>query len=105
MAEKRLIDAKKYEESILLIMRCWKISPLLSPEEARKAIGNLQTALQVLKDEPTVDAVEVVRCKDCKYQTVMWCWREEENRNPCRVGSNDFCSYGKSRTEVRNEFA
>ena len=58
--EKRLIDARRYEESILLTMRCWNISPCLSPEEARKAVENLRTALNILKDEPTVDAVEVV---------------------------------------------
>ena len=47
-----------------------------------------------IKDAPTVDAVEVVRCKDCKY------WNGETNgcaRNPCVVAlrKNDFCSYGE----------
>lgn len=27
----------------------------------------VRTTLELLKTEPTVDAVQVVRCKDCKY--------------------------------------
>lgn len=49
---------------------------------------------------PTVDAVEVVRCKDCKQ----WQRHTEVNRDygPCRrYGStmrfDDFCSYGEKR--------
>ena len=49
-----------------------------------------------------VDAVEVVRCRDCKHQTVMWCWRLEEGMNPRRVGSNDFCSYGERKGDDGN---
>lgn len=59
--------------------------------------------LQIVKDLPAADVVEVVRCKDCKYgdydskpNGAMVClrtkdgfWREE----------TDFCSYGKRREE------
>ena len=45
-----------------------------------------------LENAPAVDAVEVVRCKDCKYQ----------NNAPCPMRlslnwteDNDFCSYGE----------
>ena len=47
---------------------------------------------------PTVDAVEVTRCKDCKY------WQDNNDGYPheeCRWGhgetpdANDFCSYGE----------
>lgn len=53
--DRKLIDKDKYRESILLVMRCWNISPCISPEEARKSVRNLQTALDVLKGEPIVD--------------------------------------------------
>ena len=51
---------------------------------------------------PTVDAVEVVRCRDCKHCT------EAFDGNPCcgrfrtsfpYVREGDFCSYGQRRTE------
>lgn len=43
-----------------------------------------------LQDTPTVDAVEVVRCKDCRYFKLY----------KCRMGyssHDDFCSYGERR--------
>ena len=48
---------------------------------------------------PTVDAVEVVRCKDCLY------WEEYDGEMFCNCYSNlmtdtapdDFCSYGERR--------
>jgi hypothetical protein len=52
---------------------------------------------------PTVDAVEVVRCKDCKRcyekrtrknkQFMRFCMRMDGNE--FQVNANDFCSYGE----------
>lgn len=59
---RQLIDKNKYRESISIIMQCWNISPCLSPEEARKSVRNLQTALDVLRDEPIViDYTEIAK--------------------------------------------
>lgn len=53
---------------------------------------------RVIWQMPTVDAVPVVRCKDCKY------WQDNNDGYPheeCRWGhgetpdANDFCSYGE----------
>ena len=55
-----------------------------------------------IENAPTVDAVEVVRCKDCKHyhprcQSVHW----EGKKNMCCRSANvhtkpdDFCSYGE----------
>lgn len=67
----------------------------LEPEQCE----NAKTIIQMLiADTPTVDAVSVIRCKDCGY----WqdnnggypneeCrWREDETPD-----ADDFCSYGK----------
>lgn len=100
--EMRLIDARKYEESILLTMRCWKVSPCLSPSEAEKAVGNLRVALTILSNEPTVDAVEVVRCKDCMYCKANACIRKVKRggaQSIDRVHANFFCAAGKRRTD------
>ena len=54
---------------------------------------------------PTVDAVEVVRCKDCKYLSHRHSGMSLEiyeyacsltNRE---VSANDFCSYGERKEE------
>lgn len=62
-----------------------------------------------MKKEPTVDAVEVVRCKDCKWYKesnhselypMRFCYRLK-NDDGVPVGynwaDNDFCSYGERR--------
>ena len=50
-------------------------------------------AKQVLSDTPTVDAVEVMRCKDCMFYASGWCkkWLEWSSDN------NGFCSWSERR--------
>lgn len=46
-----------------------------------------------IENAPTIDAVPVVRCKDCRYFKMY----------KCRMGYsnyNDFCSYGEKNSEV-----
>ena len=56
-------------------------------------------AKSFINDAPTIDAVPVVRCKDCKFRSI---WMM--NRNLIYIcpesgmfpnGENDFCSYGE----------
>ena len=68
---------------------------------------------------PTVDAVEVVRCKDCKYQRKVWiedkrykfggffcvsCDRNDDIFASHTVDGddNDFCSYGERKDGYGN---
>ena len=47
---------------------------------------------------PTIDAVEVVRCQDCKY----WVYNFNGcSRNPCTEPwyATDFCNYGEREGE------
>lgn len=53
---------------------------------------------------PTVDAVSVVMCKDCKHvgtdaTCCLVCTREGMGLKPYHVYRNDFCSYGERRSE------
>ena len=78
---------------------------LLSGDVYYNESKTLINTYEVLRAK-SVDAVEVVRCKDCSYSTKidhrepMW-----ECRNICRDGctqwldSEDFCSYGERRKE------
>ena len=47
-----------------------------------------------LENAPTIDAVEVVRCKDCKHfdGSYPMCCRFEETFEP-----EDYCSFGEKR--------
>lgn len=67
------------------------------------AFSSVMSALQT---EPTVDAVEVVRCKECKH----YGWEQEPCHGKtwrfCRlhkglvvVNRDTFCSYGERRTD------
>lgn len=49
---------------------------------------------------PTVDAVEAVRCKDCKWRNVLRCYHKRSSMNDL-VGDNDFCSWGERREDVQ----
>ena len=49
-----------------------------------------------IKNAPTVDAVPVVRCKDCKWlysEMDDYCCRS--HRGLARICENSFCSYGE----------
>ena len=57
---------------------------------------------QAVDEQPTVDAVEVVRCKDCKHYKPQKKSAHWENRaNYCnrvvtiKMQPDDFCSYGE----------
>ena len=103
MAEKRLIDANTL-----------KAKAFADPDS-----GEAMVYLQDIDESPTVDAVKVVRCKDCEY------WGDEAGvavrtdgvrfarckvHNLCVRGKNigwcptedDFCSQGERRTDNEN---
>ena len=74
----RLIDTKA------LMKRIDRYPPYIS-----------DTVRKVLRYVPTVDAVEVVRCKDCKFYATGWCkkWLEWSDDD------NGFCSWGERRED------
>jgi len=54
-----------------------------------KAINVMYRIRNLPSARPTVDAVEVVRCRDCRWYDHI-CWRVETE-----FGENDYCSYGE----------
>ena len=106
--EKRLIDANNLLERIL--------SLTLTVTGLRNGKGVLfellnkyrNGILQLVNEQPTVDAVEVVRCKDCLwfdnedelpdvFRSEQHCYCTEANTY---VPINHFCSYGERRTNA-----
>ena len=60
-------------------------------------------AMAILQEAPTVDAVEVVRCRNCKYgdwdsksDDAMVCMRTKDG---FWRSENDFCSYGERKSD------
>lgn len=91
MTEKWLIDAKVY---------CMELYDEMNyPGRSEEFMTAIDVAIADLADAPTIDAVQVVRCKDCKFgdwdsepHDAMVCMRTKDGF--WRSG-NDFCSYGE----------
>ena len=67
--------------------------------------GEVRSAIEVIDSMPSVDAVKVVRCKDCKRNVEGFC-AEFERIMPSgqqggvrhewhKVNDNDFCKWGE----------
>lgn len=63
--------------------------------------------VRFLKKQPTVDAVPVVRCRDCKHRGTDDCIfhikGEPADEELLLKLDNDFCSYGKRKEGADNE--
>ena len=88
----RLIDADKLLESYK------KWIPQLSSKEDEGDRRGVETCIAVLEDMPTMDAVEIVRCKDCKHYEIhkpKVLENCERNGYIIPMKPDDFCSYGE----------
>ena len=106
--EKRLIDADALEQIFLDEsgrLRKQIINDEVSCEEAnyiRSFMPTIEWARKTVHRCATVDAVEVVRCKDCESYVNRECKNLVRHMtNPCSIYTlpNDFCSYGERRAE------
>lgn len=92
----RLIDADALIEAVK--QEHFIIPKNMHPYEAVRIQG--KSFRKVVDNAPTVDAVEVVRCRDCQNMTV------ELGLRYCNVwnrfngaGDDGFCNYGERRTD------
>lgn len=58
----------------------------------------------LIDEQPTVDAVPVIRCKDCRFSGAdatccLVCKREGMGLKPFHVYHDDFCSYAERKEE------
>ena len=90
----KLIDADKLLENYK------KWIPQLSSKEDEGDRRGVETCIAVLEDTPAVDAVPVVRCKDCVNGTV-FVDKQGAEYVDCVLDDysvrkpTDYCSYGK----------
>ena len=97
----RLIDVEKLKDAIIVVSKMYGNSHEV--EEVKKLL------VELLDRCPTVDAVPVVRCKECIYfeaknnletQGVCMCGEKEMNYGgEFYPFADDFCSYGERKEE------
>ena len=96
--EKRLIDANAL---LIDIDNYYNNSPFTHP--GTNWTRGLELTVGLLLRAPTVDAVEVVRCKDCKHydnsEGICWCKLNSKfypgGMDWHSFPENGFCSYGE----------
>ena len=88
------VDKEKFKRKLQYIFKTYRMSEIIT-EKVKHAL-----------DDTTVDAVEVVRCKDCKYCNEYQKFNFERylgcntNGEIYEVEPNHFCSYGKRKEDV-----
>ena len=87
----RLIDADAFDKRIRLdVGSC-------EEELTEDFKDGISTVLEMMNTAPTVDAVEVVRCRECR-----WCNMGECEHKFGLLVSNDenYCSYGERGVDI-----
>ena len=103
----RLIDATKVVKNI--VAERDKIPYELVSEKPFKhgnsMRGGIRKALRCIEQAPTVDAVPVVRCRECKYRFK----NNGHDKSGCPIidaniwmDDDDFCSYGERKEGADN---
>ena len=97
-SEKLLIDATSLVEDLELLAK--------HEDSLRQSV--ILGVVHTINARSTIDAVEVVRCKDCKHWNIRkgndptqlyFCNFNNLWSKPCRA-PYDFCSYGERKEEV-----
>lgn len=95
----RLIDATRITQLALLerdkipltIVQRYSFGTESPNHHGQSMRGGIRKVLRLIEQAPTIDAVPVVRCKDCKHHDVFgWCAELERGT----VGEA-FCAYGE----------
>lgn len=107
----RLIDA---EEVIFELNRMLNIVDERNArpdqvEEFKTIRTYVEWTKKVIHDTPTIDAVEVVRCENCKHCMIVDYYTSDDEKYVtmyhCKLydnvlkNNNDFCNYGERREE------
>lgn len=79
MPKKRLIDAtdlvrrvlEERDKIRLEVVPRYGLGVPVPDQHGQAMVGGIRKALREIETSPTVDAVEVVRCKDCKHRGIV----------------------------------
>ena len=97
--EKRLIDASSLHRKVMMETNPYG-KPTIDYDSGVKVLEWIEQAL-------TVDAVPVVRCRDCKHAWIhpcgyVYCHRDGRNAYEMTFNIDGFCSYGKRKEGADN---
>ena len=97
MAEPRLIDANALDKRFDKRIKWLRLD--MHDQYSLGLYHGAVTDKDLINEMPTVDAVEVVRCRDCKHRGTDDCIfhikGEPADEELLRELDNDFCSYGE----------
>lgn len=93
--EKRLIDAVRFRETLDRYANAPHVTLLNNHSRCMRMA--IETCMEFLDMQRAVDAVPVVRCKDCKWWKTSGCWFHQPGKCAERE-ADDFCSDGERRT-------
>lgn len=99
---KRLIDANAYAAELWKLRENYQM--LDDTHTADKIMRGIFRAEQTLKEQPTVDAVQVTRCVNCKHSTqvngtfgLVWC--EHWGVDGTWVDDDFYCADGERKDD------
>ena len=105
MNDMRLIDADALKEKLLkerdaiptTVIERYSFGVPTPNHHGESMRGGIRKALRCMEQTPTIDAVPVVRCKDCKYYhaDTLTCQNDGCGAEHPNWYGNDFCSYGE----------
>lgn len=78
--------------------------PIVEKDRQISLIGAVADVVTMISECQPVDAVEIVRCRDCKNwmyecEDVGLCVADVPDIDGVQRYANDFCSYGERKTE------
>ena len=103
--DKRLIDANALDERFDKRVEWLRLD--VHDQYSLGLYHGAVTDKDLINEMPTVDAVEVVRCKDCKHAWIhpcgyVYCHMDGRNAYEMTFNLDSFCSYGERKEGVEN---
>ena len=104
--EKRLIDANALDERFNKRIKWLQLD--VHDQYSLGLYHGAVTDKDLINEMPTVDAVEVVRCRDCKHAWIhpcgyVYCHRDGRNAYEMTFNLDSFCSYGERKDSDGND--
>lgn len=96
----RPIDADALKQ--MIDFRMWDVDDDYPHDEASNRISEDHAVKKIIDEMPTVDAVPVIRCRDCKHWYEKY--RHGVDMSACKraigyFGANDYCSRAERKEE------
>lgn len=99
MAEKILIDKEALHKEIYNNTKYGRYGTFMDGSSVSFTSNEVH---KLIDDAPTIDAVAVTRCRECKFHNHEYCVDPDDLyclRKDCYMTRNDYCSYGERRSE------